>query len=470
MKPTASVRQLLEDYIKENGLSLHQFSDISGVNVGTLSGLINSRKRMSILQLDRICMAMGLAEGSLYELYIEEFLMESSPDWRRLRPLLQRCVELNRLDCIQHIIMTVMDNLAYAPHLFVLAEQWYIAGENEAAALLYQCVAESEKYQHSERLALCRYRLFTIQLGDDRKADLSLAASFEPYVERLGEGVQLDALKDLADTYAANQRWTKVEELAEELGRKAVIQYRPGPCDQQRRELCPESEQRGTRRPVLFYILYAYLLRANVCEARGDYEQALNMVSLYTEVGRVQSCSEKEHVILDQFKEWGRANACLYRLMAGQAEVLPEYAEYVASHDSEKVSALLKITEAANRHRFQVDHILERFGPDLKSEGREHAFGSYHAGIAADQHTRLLAELAAYYLSTERVELGMNYIIACLEGCAAFYSEAVVIRCVGLFEKYRTWATPEMKKQYTNLISEVQRNHEEKRGFAADCV
>src|SRR5690606_14267032 len=119
-------------------------------------------------------------------------------------------------------------------------------------------------------------------------------------------------------------------------------------------------------------------------------------------------------------------------------------------------------------HRFQVDDIMERFGSHLKFEGREHAFGSYDAGIVADQHTRLLSELAAYYLSTERVETGMSYIMACLETSAAFYSEAVVLQCVGLFETYRAWATPEMKKRYTNLISEVQRNHEEKKGFAAD--
>ncbi|AZK45701.1 helix-turn-helix domain-containing protein [Paenibacillus lentus] len=466
MQPTTTIRQRLEDYIKEKGLSLHQFSDISGVNAGTLSGLINHRRRMSILQLDRISMGMGLAEGSLYELYIEECLAESSPDWRRLKSLLQRCAELDKLDCIQRIILVTMDNLAYAPHVFDLAEQWYRAGRIEAAAVLYRCVAEGEKYQHSERLALCQYRLFTIHLGSDREVNLSLAASFEPYVERLGEAEQLEALKDLADTYAANQRWTRVEQLAQEMESKAAIQYRLSLSTKEGNGN-PESSQEKTGRPILFYILYGYLLRANVCEARGDYEQALDYVSLYTDLSWVQSCDETERIMIEQFEDWGRANACLYRLMSGEAEVLPEYVNYVASHDGERVSGLLKITEAANRYHFRVDDILERFGPQLKFEGREHAFGNYDAGIAAGQHTRLLSELAAYYLSTERVETGLGYIIDCLEACAAFYSEVVFLQCVGLFETYRGWATPERKRQYTNLISEVQRNHEEKKGFAA---
>lgn len=367
MQSTTTIRQRLEDYIKEKGLSLHQFSEISGVNAGTLSGLINHRRRMSMLQLDRISMGMGLAEGSLYELYIEECLAETPPDWRRLRSLLQRCAELDKLDCIQRIILVTMDNLAYAPHVFGLAEQWYRAGRTEAAAVLYQCVAEGERYQHSERLALCQYRLFTIHLGSDREVNLSLAASFEPYVERLGEAGQLEALKDLADTYAANQRWTRVEQLAQEMESKAAIQYRLSLSTKEgTRNL--ESSQEKTGRPVLFYILYGYLLRANVCEARGDYEQALDYVSLYTDSSWGQSCDETERIMIEQFKDWGRANACLYRLMSGEVEVLPEYVNYVASHDSERVSGLLKITEAANRHHFRVDDILERFGPQLKFE------------------------------------------------------------------------------------------------------
>lgn len=216
MQPATTIRQLLENYIQGKGLTLHQFANFSGVNAGTLSSLINHRKPMSMLQVDRISAGMGLAEGSLYELYVEECLIQSSPNWRRLGALLRRCAELDKLGCIQRIIHAIMDNLAYAPYLFELAEQWYQAGRKDAAALLYQCVAESEKYQHSERLALCQYRLFTIHLGDDREANMNLAASFEPYVERLEERDQLDALKSLADIYAANQRWAKVGELAEE--------------------------------------------------------------------------------------------------------------------------------------------------------------------------------------------------------------------------------------------------------------
>ena len=52
-----------------------------------------------------------------------------------------------------------MENITYAPMLFEMAESFYNEKYNATAAL-YECVAESEKFQHSERLALCHYRLF----------------------------------------------------------------------------------------------------------------------------------------------------------------------------------------------------------------------------------------------------------------------------------------------------------------------
>lgn len=91
--------------------------------------------------------------------------------------------------------------------------------------MLYESVAESEKYQHSERLALCQYRLFTIALGEDRDANLRAAVQFEGFVNRLDEVDQLDALKDLANTYSALRHWDKVMAMAKEMGNKATIQY-----------------------------------------------------------------------------------------------------------------------------------------------------------------------------------------------------------------------------------------------------
>ncbi len=106
---------------------------------------------------------------------------------RRIEPFLFRCAELDKLGAIRQVVGTIMDNLLYSPKLFEIAEMLLAQGRHDAALLLYEGVAEAEKYQHSERLAICQYRIFTIQMGDDQSRNIKAAILFDPYVERLDE-------------------------------------------------------------------------------------------------------------------------------------------------------------------------------------------------------------------------------------------------------------------------------------------
>ncbi len=187
------------DFFQQNDLTLAQFAENSGVHQRTLNNWILKHRPVAIHQLDRITLAMGLPEGYYYDRYIDHYIIESSPDWRRIGPVLFRCVELNKLEAIQRIVGNIMDNLLYSPKLFDAAEALFAQGRHAAALLLYEGVAEAEKYQHSERLAICQYRIFTIQIGDDQSLNLKSATLFGAFVERLDEMDQLDALKDLAN-------------------------------------------------------------------------------------------------------------------------------------------------------------------------------------------------------------------------------------------------------------------------------
>ncbi|PYE50711.1 hypothetical protein DFQ00_103129 [Paenibacillus barcinonensis] len=140
---------------------------------------------------------MGLPEGHLYELYIHEYLVDFNLDWRRLRPFLYRCAELGHVSYMETAVRYVVDHLSYVPMLFELAEQLYSEGKQEACIPLYRSVAESEKLQHSERLALSQYRLFSIGLSNDQSNNLTLAIQFELFVQRLDEPYQFDALKTI---------------------------------------------------------------------------------------------------------------------------------------------------------------------------------------------------------------------------------------------------------------------------------
>ncbi|MFD1904168.1 helix-turn-helix domain-containing protein [Paenibacillus rhizoplanae] len=119
----------MEEYLKQTALTITQFAKRSQLHSGTLSNIINGHRPIAMQQLDRITRAMGQEEGFFYDLYITNYIIEGSTDWRRVGPLLLRCAELDKLDSIRRIARHVMDNLMYAPLLFDTAEELFNAGK-----------------------------------------------------------------------------------------------------------------------------------------------------------------------------------------------------------------------------------------------------------------------------------------------------------------------------------------------------
>lgn len=448
---TTTIRSELDFHLKKTGLTINQFAELSKINSGTLSTIIKGIRPIAMQQLDRMVSAMGLPEGSFYELYADECFAYPL-NWRRLKPFLYRCAELDKLKLIQKVVRYMTDNLAYVPLLFDTAEDLFNQGKYSAAAMIYESVAESEKYQHSERLALCHYRLFTISLGHDQEKNLRAATKFEEFVERLDEVDQLDALKDLANIYSSLRYWDKVEEIAEKMGRKATIQY--SYKYEQTKSHCLQKEP---KRPLFLYIIYSYLLRSGVCDERGDYEQALRYVLLYSELSWVKEDSEEAHRIKEQYKMWAVANTYLYQLLSGKVEVLPDYVAYIESKEDEILPALTKILQAANQYHFNVDYILQKFQSKISSytaiKGQSQ---TYHHQVGEDRYTHFLIELSSYYLNRQRYEDGLTYLLDGLAVAIDIHKDDAILKCVQSFEQFRHVASVEIQNRYNILISEVK--------------
>jgi hypothetical protein len=270
---------------------------------------------------------------------------------RRIEPFLYRCAELDKLDAIRRVVGTIMDNLLYSPKLFDMAEVLLAQGRHDAALLFYEGVAETEKYQHSERLATCQYRIFTIQVGDDQSRNLKAATLFEPYIERLDEMDQLDALKDLANVYRSLRKWDKVEEMARQMRGKAEVQY--SIKHQQKNRKNSEHE----RKPEGRYLDW-------VKETDEDTQHWVNL-----------------------FSQWAEGNTHVNKLLSGDVSVLPDYVEYIAAtsivNENEKLSKLLNVMIAANRYEIDVDDILSRFETNINS------FAQTSSDIYPTSNTRL---------------------------------------------------------------------------------
>ncbi|QUL54125.1 helix-turn-helix transcriptional regulator [Paenibacillus tritici] len=449
---TTTILGELEEYLRQKALTITQFAKRSQLHSGTLSNILHGYRPIAMQQLDRITQAMGQEEGFFYDLYIDNYIIGGSSDGRRIGPLLLRCADLNKLDSMQRIARHILDNLMYAPLLFDIAEEMLTAGKMKAAAMIYEIVAEAERYQHSERLALCQFRLFTISLSDDQDRNLWAANRFEPFVERLDEVDQLHALKELANTYRSLQRWDKVDEFASTMGHKARIQY----------DLKYHSDLKSAEsgklpiRPLFFYIAYSDLLRGNVCDELGDYEGALGYKDAYADLSWVREQGDAVEHWKNLFHEWSKANIYITKLLSGDTTVLESYVAYIDKHRNELVIGLLYILRAANKNQLNIDRTLEFYQQEVEEILIELIKSRYSRNLAMDRQANLIYELAYYYLYKEEYTKGFDLLLKTIINFQHLNNERNVLECVTLFERFRNVANQEIQDQYqTQLLGGV---------------
>ncbi|WP_431085940.1 transcriptional regulator [Paenibacillus sp. 8b26] len=453
MEPTTTIRTELENFMKQNALNITQFGLVAGINPGTVSGIVTGNRTLSVHQLDRITDTLGHPKGHFYKNYIEEFLNTATPNIRRVRPLLYHCAELNMLDCIEQVVNLLMEKLAYAEALFVIAEDFFKQGKFAASIILYGSVAVSENKQHSERLAFCQYRIFMAKQGDDQALNLEAANQLEPYIERLNEGDQLEALRNLANTYLSLRQWDKLDRWASVMDYKAQIQYRLAYRQERKKKRTPKRPNR----PLFFYVAYSNLLHACVCEAKGDYERTLQYIRTYGDVSWVKDTSEDAQHWMRLFQEWAHANLYSVKLLSGDASVIPDYVAYIESKKDETLVALCNIFEAANRYQINVDYVIQRFESSINEFIKQEPKSVYVAQNISDQLIRLLYELAYYSLNRAMHSHGFIYLLNCLRKSALLNNEVFFIKCMNLFEKFRNFASDQTDSEYYNLINEVRK-------------
>ncbi|QUL52145.1 helix-turn-helix transcriptional regulator [Paenibacillus tritici] len=455
--------------MNRNQMIHSHFAELSGINSGTLSRILKGNHPISMAQLVAITAGMKLPEDYFFEDYIDE-CFSFVVSMRRIRPFIFRSAELERLDCLEQVVNRLLEDLSYASVLFEFAEHFYWDNKRQAARILYQGVSEAEKYQHSERLALCQYRIFRIEIEEqeDLEEKLCAAAQFELYVNRLDAADQLDALKQLMHIYGLVHKWTKVDELAKEMHSIASVQYEL----EGRRSDTIEEGLKCPEQPFYYYILYAYLARSKTSEACGDYERALSFVQLYANAEHwVQENDEQSRQIIAQFTDWAVANTYLYRLMSGELDVIHEYADYIALQENEIFVAVRYILQAANVFKLNVDSILERFAPYIPYQSNKREFGDYKQAILQESYAQFLIDLAIYLFNhSKSKEQALNTLLKGLEISITINSSKNILVCMTLYEQYREFADQELQERFKNLSSEVYQLNAKKSLILLDAL
>lgn len=438
-------------YIEDNNILLYHFTEKTGINSGTLSRVVNGIHPMSVRLLDIITAEMNLPNGFFYNQYVNDLFEDAALNWRRLQPFIYRCAEIERNDCIERTVDLMMENHKYIKPLFEFAELINNKGYKKAALIIYRKVCEGERYQHAERLAVCQYRIFKLSISDDQQKNLECAVQFDPYVVRLSELEQLDAIKDLMNLYLSLRRWDKADQLAAKMSKIARVQY-----EIKNKRIKQGKSIQEPSKPLFGYILYSDLIRGAIAEEHNEYQKALDYVSRYENHDWIQETDTASEKTKKQFREWATGNRQLYQILSGDFKGLQEYVDYLSTQENEILRGLFKLIKAGKKHKISMDDVLQRFEKKILSHMEmQGELGSYTNQIIDDRFASFLMDISDYYLTSERFRIGIQYLLGSLAISIKISNDACLVRGFCTFDSIRHLATEDELTKFSKLIKEA---------------
>lgn len=449
MAYTTPILDHLDNFMQQEQINLRKLAQRADLNAGTLSSIFNHQKRLTVDHLDRLTMVMNLPEGHFYEQYIEDFLMNTTPDWRRIRPFLYRCAAIGKPDLIRKVVGLLLDHLMYSPLLFDLAEDFYQNGNHEAAAILFENVASSEKHQHSERLAFCHYRIFLIKQGDDLEQNRYAAIQFEPYVDRLDEFDQLEALRHILNVYKSLSDWDRVYKTAKRLNELGTIVYNNFHSSSKERL---EASVKQLERPLFYYAAQGKLWIGATYYENQQYDRALKIACEMADLSWVKESDDNTLYWMGMFQGLVKANILLTRLMAGETDILAEYVSFFESEEDEVLTGLWNITIVANKHNLDIDPYIHKYEQQIEKFIKEYRHATIRGTKSDYKRVGLMYELSKYYLSRSVYNKGFRILMYGLEESAIINDESSILRFMRQFESYRKFALPQFQEEYHQLI------------------
>ncbi|WP_172256103.1 DNA-binding protein [Saccharibacillus deserti] len=459
METTMTLRSEIENGIAELGMNFSSFGELSGINRGIFSAILNGSppKPISLNQMETITRAFGKPEGWMFDLYIEECFYDGKPNRRRVEPFLIRCAELGRKDCIREVLSRLLEDLKHVSMIFDIAETLFTAGKVQESLIFYECVVENEKYHHSERLAVSHYRIFRAMIGADNEQNLRAALRFEPFCGKLPDHHRLDGLLQLTTVYYSLERWKIAGHYADELIAFSANVYEN---ENMKRIKYKKYEPLLTERPLVKYYGQGYLAKGIMFEAQGEYEQAKLYIEKYADLSWFEILDDQAEKEVEKFKLFAKANRLNLEILMGNTEYLNEYSEFLEKNPQEVLSGLLTIIKSSNQYGFFIDSIILKFSTYLIDTDQVFQVKESYYDQATITHTmsNIFYHLAEYYIRKENYVTAIDYSLQSLQVSIKIRNKNIFMKCIPFFEEFRNFSTTAQKQKYEALMKEMYRN------------
>ncbi|MCF2716102.1 DNA-binding protein [Paenibacillus sp. UKAQ_18] len=301
-------------------------------------------------------------------------------------------------------------------------------------------MVENERYYHSERLAISQYRLFRIQLGTNAEENLKLTILFSPFLDRLPEVYQLDALLQMANIYSSLHKWRQTIFFSQKLLEltKRIYQYRVAKDNLNHEELEPYSSERS----LVVYYGQALLMQAFSLQKQELYQEAKKIVSRYADLSWFKGLDEVGQREVEKLKMYATANGYVLDLLMGDKSNLEKYILLLEENGKEILPGILTLLEVANKQSFNIDNILKRFSGYIQK------FSENEDALYMDDYCNFNLQLAIYQFNFNDYTAGINTILKNIKLATLVNNSSVFAQSIILFEKYKNFAT---ECQYNEL-------------------
>ncbi|MCF7758333.1 DNA-binding protein [Paenibacillus xylanexedens] len=256
-----------------------------------------------------------------------------------------------------------------------------------------------------------------------------------------------DIIVEMLDMAVAFENWNKVIERADML-------YQ---CVQSIHEERQEYQSKGVpaphihiEQPLVYYYGFSHLMRGMAHQKMGQVDQARACIDQYAELGWMEDLDEVGMLVVQEFRHKAQVNRYALEIEGGQVELLEEFVNFLLEHPEEGLAGLKVITEAAVRHRWQIDRVLHMIEDQMQGVGREIDSSNN------DDMYHYCYQRALYEQWMGRAQKAVEFILQAIRLADKLGLDRFFIRCIGLLESLREEATAEQIGLYRGMLEEMK--------------
>ncbi|KFN12237.1 MAG: hypothetical protein E7L01_13875 [Paenibacillus macerans] len=253
------------------------------------------------------------------------------------------------------------------------------------------------------------------------------------------DDLKIDSLVDLLKATYALEDWDKMIEIANKLHLSAL----------------GLEEEKTTKhktydRHPIYYFGFSQLAKGVALQNKGLYKEAKALIEKYSDLSWLDDGSKEAREEINFFKMFAKANMFAVNVLQGNLEYLDPYVQFLReSRIDELMPGLLNITEAAIKHNFDVEEILESFENDINKAIE------YYKQRRALYLMKVFYRLSLYYFVRQQYSVAIDKTFQGLELSDILKDTVAFKKFTALFESFREHANEDQQKRYIVFMNET---------------